>query len=29
MFFIVEEAKETFGFSQGTVRVLEIYFALI
>ena len=30
MFFIIEEAKETIlYFSQGTVRVLQIYFALM
>ena len=30
MFFIIEEAKETIlDFSQGTVRVLKIYFTLI
>ena len=30
MFFIIEEVKETIlDFSQGTVRVLQIYFALI
>ena len=30
MLFIIEEAKKTiFKFSQGTVRVLQIYFALI
>ena len=30
MFFIIEEAKETIlDFSQVTVRILEIYFALI
>ena len=30
MFFIIEEAKETvFHFSQGTIKVLWIYFTLI
>ena len=30
MFFIIEEAKETISdFSQGTVKVLRIYFTLI
>ena len=30
IFFIIEVAKETFlCFSQGTVRVLQIFFALI
>ena len=30
VFFIVEEAKETFlGFSQRTVKVLLLYFVLI
>ena len=30
MFFIIEEAKETvFDFSQGTIKVLWIYFTLI
>ena len=30
MFLIIEEAKETIlDFSQGTVRVLKIYFTLI
>ena len=29
MFFIIEQAKETIlDFSQGTVRVFRIYFAL-
>ena len=29
MFFIIEEAKETLGFSKGTVKVLWFYFVLI
>ena len=30
MFFIIEEAKETvLDFSQGTVKVLQLYFVLI
>ena len=30
MFFIIEEAKETvLDFSQGTVKVFLIYFALL
>ena len=30
MVFIIEKAEETIlGFSEGTVRVLEIYFDLI
>ena len=30
VFFIIEEAKETFlDFSQGTVKVLQIYFTLM
>ena len=30
MFFIIEEAKETIlDLSQGTVKVLAIYFAII
>ena len=29
IFFFIEEAKETLGFSKGTVKVLWFYFVLI